>query len=388
MRWFLRYLEGFVKLNISGEYAEILINKATKNGIILWDLYYFENSISGYISIKDFKYLYLIRKKARAKVKIIKKIGLSFIIYRYRKRVGFLTGAALFFVLLQFLSLFVWNVQVVGNTTVKSQEILDDCRKTGIYEGVKKSKINPKNTADRILLLNGKLAWCSVNIEGCVVTVNVTETKNINDENEKVPSNLIAKEDGIIKKIDVKSGNTAVKVGDAVAKGDVLVSGIVEGIGSTVFVRSSGTVKAEIQKEFKEKSDFVVTESYFTGKIKKQSVLEIFGIKIPLYFKRPQGEYILEKNYKKVFVNKKSLPFAKSENIYRYIEKVPVKKSEEQIKVDLKKKVLEKIEKYGDKNYEIKSEEYIVSQDGIELKITAVILCDIASEKRIKVSAE
>ena len=386
MLWLFRYVRGFLKVGISGEYKEFLINRAMKNGIFLWDLSFGQNEITAHIGIKDFKYLFHLRKKVRARVKIVKKFGLPFFTHRYRKRVGFLLGAVLFFSILQFLSLFVWSIEVVGNKNVKSEEILSLCRKVGVCEGVKKSQISPKNTAGRILLLADNLAWCSVNVEGSFVTINVTETKNIPSENDTKPSNLIANEDGIITKIDVKSGNTTVKVGDAVAKGDILVSGIIEGMSSTSFVHSSGSVQAKIEKIFIEKADFYVAENTPTDKAKKQVDLEILGLKIPLYFRKIKGHFVTEKSYKGLEILGKELPFSKTVTTYRFTKKQNIKRSEAELKELLKDDILEQIKIYGDKNYVIKDEEYIITEKGIELKITAIITTDIASEKFIKVA--
>ena len=253
MLWLIRYIRGYIKIKISGEYKESFINKAMKHGVFLWRLCVLENEITAHINIKDFKYLLKIRRKVNAKIKIEEKHGLPFFMHRYRKRWGFILGAVIFICILQFLSLYIWSIEVEGNKLVKSNEILSDCQKIGVFEGMRKSKISPKNAAGRLLLLNDKLAWCAFNIEGSVITVNVTETKNMTNGKDNNPSNLIAKEDGIITKIDVNSGNTVVKVGDAVAKGDIIVSGIVESMNSTAFVHSSGSVEAVIQKTFTKK---------------------------------------------------------------------------------------------------------------------------------------
>ena len=64
-----------------------------------------------------------------------------------------------------------------------------------------------------------------------------------------MPTNLKAAADGIIKRIDVTSGNCIVKVGDTVAKGDILVSGMEERADGTKFVHSAGRVTAVIERE-------------------------------------------------------------------------------------------------------------------------------------------
>ena len=66
----------------------------------------------------------------------------------------------------------------------------------------------------------------------------------------------MATADGIIKKMDIVSGNSVVKVGQAVKKGDLLVSGIIETVDGTRFVKSKGTVLATSEKEITLRENF------------------------------------------------------------------------------------------------------------------------------------
>lgn len=388
MHWILRFLCGFLKIQISGEYAEPLINKASRNGITFWGLYPQEKKIMGSIGLKDFRFLLKLRRQARAKIKISQKIGLPFILHRYRKRAGLLLGAVIFLVVLKVLSMFIWTVEVSGNSSVSKKEILSVCKKIGVFEGAYSSKINSKNSADKILLNLDRLAWCSVNIEGSVVTVNVTETKNLQDKNKEMPSNIVAKEDGIIKKIDVVSGNTVVSVGDVVAKGDLLVSGIYENMSSTVFRESKGSIKAEIKKTFTAQADFTVTENKPTGKILNHTELNALGFKIPLYFLKAKGDYIEEKNYKRFEISNKKLPFSIRRTKYVFTEKVKVNRSEETLKKLLCEDIQKQIKKYGDKNYKIKDQKYTISDNSITLEQTVVLVCDIAERKEVVIKQD
>lgn len=385
MRKLLRFIKGFLKVKLSGEYAEMLINKASKNGIEFWGLYAEKENIKGFIGLKNFRYLFKLRRQAPAKIKIEKKYGLPFILHRYRKRTGFLVGAVIFFTILEILSLFIWTVDVSGNKKVSKEEILLACKTAGVYEGVKKSKINSKNSADKIILSLEELAWCSVNIEGSVVTVNVTEVKNMPDEND-LPSNIVAKEDGIIKKIDVVSGYTVVKVGDVVAKGDLLVSGIGENINSTVFLESRGNITAEIQKKFSATEPFVKTQDKATGKVINHTELYVFGFKIPFYFLSVKGDCFLENEYKRFEISDKKLPFAVGKTKYHLTKKVEIKRDEETVKKLLKSNIEQQIKKYSDKDFSIRDEKYLKTDEGITLEQTVVMVCDIAEQKTVMIS--
>ena len=278
----LQYLSGYVTISISGDGCEQILNLCAKYGIRYRRLHYKNGKIIGDIKIKDFRKLRSVRPKRSAKIHIIKKRGLPFKTVKYKKRLGFFVGFAVFIILLEFLSGFIWNIKIVGTDKVSDKEIANLCKSYNIKIGSRINKVDTLKSAQQLLIDHKKLAWASLNIEGTLLTVNVTETKNI--DNDIAPSNLIAKSDGEIKKIDVTSGTVNVKIGDTVRKGDILVSGIVENLSSTTFVNSKGTVTAFSN------IDISVTENYNqkifirTNKIKKRTVLDVLTLKIPLYF--------------------------------------------------------------------------------------------------------
>lgn len=94
---------------------------------------------------------------------------------KYRKRVGLVVGILLFFGILAFLGNFVWTIEVVGNETVSSDEILDFLEEEGLKIGSYKSALNPRELERKTLLELKELSWIAVNITGSTVTVEVNE---------------------------------------------------------------------------------------------------------------------------------------------------------------------------------------------------------------------
>lgn len=385
MLWIFRCIKGFLKVSLFGQNAERLINTASKKGINLFNIRYNKSKITAFVSITDFKRIFNLHQNKDVNIKIDNKIGLPFIIHRYRRRVGLLIGGMIFLVLLEFLSSFIWTVEVNGNKIVPTDEIISACKKMGVYEGVPISKINTKNAADKLLLEVPSLAWGSLNIEGSVVTVNVTEVKNQPKNNEGLPSNIVASEDAIIKKLDVTSGNSLVKVGDAVANGDVLVSGIIENMNSTVFVHSRGSVIAEVEKEFKAHSKFNEILKKPTGKVKKRLILSALGVDIPLYFKDVNTPSIAKTKIKRLKVLDKKLPFSIIQKTYNLTENKKITLSGDKLKEKLYANIKKQMAEYKNSEITVLDENYMELSDGAELKIKCLILTDIAMQKEIKV---
>lgn len=366
------WLFGYIKIEIIGE-GERLLNLAAREHIKFWDLHFKSGKIIGNISVRDFKRLFVVRKNVKARLHILKRHGLPFITHRYKNRLGFYAGFLIYCSILYFMSLFIWVINVEGNEKIKAPQIIRAVNSIGITEGSFKAKINPTVDAQRLLLKEKSLAWASLNIEGSVLNVNVSESKSAEPQ-EKLPCNLVALQDGVIKKIDLTEGYAVVKVGDVVRKGDLLVSGIIEGMFSTQFVTSAGTITAETVRVIEMEEPFEKTVNIETGKIKKRSVLSVFGINIPMYIGTLHGEYNIENKINQVYLFGKKLPIRVTTNICR--------KTKEILQVNDKNKtqeiLLEKMEKdlaiQGVKDYEIK--DIKVQENANSLKIYATVICN------------
>ena len=367
MLWLYRFSVGFIEAEFSGDVAEVILNICAKNGISLWNIRRRGKEIRCYITVRDFKALPSIAKKSGIRAHILKKLGLPFIINRYRKRFGIPAGAALFFCYLYFMSAFIWTVEVNGNKTVPASEILAVCETIGIKEGVLKSKINPQIAKQELLLSQDGLAWASVNIEGSLASVNVTETKEKEQDNNTA-TNLKAAADGIITKIDVTSGNCVVKVGDTVAKGQLLVSGVIERESSTRFVHSSGSITARTEREITVSADFKRTVSEKTGEIKKRSVLSFFGIKIPLYLGGVKGSFESRTDTKEAELLGKTLPIRLTTKYFQMTAEKQVTLSEKELLKELDELLKNRVKGENIDIFEVKNRQYDETEDGITLK--------------------
>lgn len=367
MLWLYRFIIGFLEVEFSGDIAEVILNICAKNGISLWNSKRKGKKIRCHITVRDFKALPNAAKKSGIGVHILKKQGLPFIINRYKKRFGIPAGAALFFSVLQIMSCFVWTVEVSGNKNVPESEILAACEKIGIKEGVLKSKINPQISKQELLLSLDSLAWASVNIEGCRATVNVTETKEKAEDNS-VPSNLKATADGIITKIDVTSGNCVVKAGDTVAKGELLVSGVIERADSTRFVHSSGNITARTERVIEVSAYYSRTVSEKTGPVKKRRALSFFGIRIPLYLGRVNGSFESRLEMKEASLFGKKLPIRLYTKYCEITDEKEITVTKDVLLNELEGLLKEAANREKITDFEVKNREFDEIEGGISLK--------------------
>ena len=281
-----RFILGYLRIRISGEYPERFINSCSANNIKLWNYHKGGKDIYANIKIKDYFKVRRIRRNTKVKLKIIKRYGIPIIIKPYMSRIGLLIGLFVMIIINLFLSKFIWNIDVVGNKAISDKEIINYCNKLGIKEGVLSSKIDTNQARLKLLMNNDNLSWASFIIEGSHLTVNISETKSVDKTKDNQPSNAIATSDAIIDEIKVIKGRTIVRKNQAVLKGEILVSGTIEYTdGRTTFIKSEAEIIGKTKRNLNITLPYFKKERIKTGNTCSKKVLEFFSLKLPLNLK-------------------------------------------------------------------------------------------------------
>lgn len=385
MLWIYRFIFGYLNVDFSGDIAETILNLSAKQGISLWNSKRKKNKINCNMMISDFLRLPKIIKGKGLRVHILKKVGLPFFIKRYKKRYGIGVGIILFFAILKIFSSFLWSVNVVGNTYTKEADIIKACNEIGVKEGTYKNNIDTGILKQKLLLKVESLAWASFNIEGCKLTVNVSEPQHI-AKKEKSYTNLKASADGVIKKIDITSGTAVVSVGDVVKKGDLLVSGVIENPNSTRFVHSTGSVIAETKRDYTFSLDYNQKLFVKTGKRKEKQVLYVFGLKIPLFLGCEKGKFESYGSVEQAKILGEKLPIKLYKRNFEYLKEENVKFTTKQLEDKLSNLLDDKIKQQKITNYNIVSAEFSEDKKGITLKSKISAVEDIAKQEILLIS--
>lgn len=381
-----RYIKGYLRVLFSGDFSERILNLSARNSATLWEIEKGENgAILANISVKDFKKIRTIRAKSGIKVKIVEKIGAPFIIKKYSKRFGFALGIVVFFVLINFLSGFVWKIEVAGNERVNETLILNACSELGINEGTRVKSIDTSKAKEQLLIKLNGLAWASFNIEGCRLTVEVSEIKN-NTQSETQPSNLLAKVDGVIRHINVNSGNCLVKVGDAVVKDDVLVSGTIELTQAGVIskVKSKGEIIAETERIFTVTVPKKQTKSVTSDKKTIKRVLSFFSVKIPLFLGETKEPFICKTEVNKFKLFNEKIPISITKKIFYPIKEIEINLSDDEAKEIAIQKINIALKNGNFKEFNLLNENYKSTKD--EFILTQSYKCqeNIVYEEKIE----
>lgn len=284
----INLLRGYVVCEITGYFIEKFINMVTKKGIIIWGIRrQGKNVLKMNVKIKDFKKLRIPARSTGVRVRIRKKKGLPFILHKYRKRKGVYLGFFVFLAIIFIMSGYIWSIDIVGNENVSDELIMKTLNDSGFKTGILNMGINLKDTKEQVLAKVPELSWIAINIKGSKAVVEVKERiMPLEKISKDTPCNIIAKHDGIIIRADVYEGVSKVKPGYAVAKGSLLISGVLDSaVQGTRLVHAEGLVKAKTEYILKSECPLLYKENIATGKVFYRRSLHLFNFDIKLYLK-------------------------------------------------------------------------------------------------------
>ena len=325
------YLRGYVVICVDGVFCERFLNICSNRGIFLWNVRRLgERRICACISIAGFKEIRPIVRKTRTHISVLKRQGIPFILHRYRKRRAALVGVVLFFVLLWYLTSHIMGIDVTGNQRIATEEILNQLKGCGIYYGAATSKIDSKLIKNEMMTKFDDIAWIGINIKGSRAYIEVKERLDTPIRvDADIPCDIVAAKDGIIRMLEVKEGQSLVKINQLVEKGDLLVSGVVDSnkVGMR-YVHSFGEIYAEtIYKKTKE-YPYEHIEKIYTGNEKKRYRLSVMDKEIKLFFKDTQPFENGDKSEKK---KEYKLPFSFIPTLFieceKFVEYTPEKRT-------------------------------------------------------------
>lgn len=375
----IKYFLGFVEFSVSGDFPERFLNQLAANRVTFWDIKRQDKKLYLKILLKDYKKLHKIKGKNRITTRVVARHGFPFTFKKYRLRSGFAVGFILYFAMLFYMQSFVWNINVVGNERLSTEEVLSACRELGLKEGTPLGSVDAEQLRTKIALTLPDIAWASVNIEGATATVNISEALPT-EKSDKSPCNLVAARDGIIEQIEVTEGTVVCKVGQTVRAGDLLVSGITDHKdGTSKFGRSSGKVYAKTERTLSYLATFVQSEKVYSGNPQKRRALSFFGIDIPLYLGTLKGNFERTVTVQRFSWNGAYLPVSLTEAaFYRVDTKAFL--IDEAIARELALQKLRELEEQELENAQIlsKNVEFKVVEKGVEISATYSLIENIS----------
>ncbi|MDF2907304.1 MAG: hypothetical protein K0R34_2625 [Herbinix sp.] len=289
----INWFRGFLCVRIRGAAPERFINLCCNKKIFIWNLKRIDEDYQFHISVKNYKNLKPIARKTGMVPKITHKTGFPFIMHRYRKRKGFFIGIFLCIILVYILSLFIWDINILGGSKYTPEAMIKFLDENEVYTGIKKKKVDCQEIEETIRLAYNDIGWVSAEIKGTRLIIKITETNMpAPAEIAIAPSHMVATKNGIVKEIITRSGTPLVKTGDIVKKGDILVSGIITIMDDFNVVISNQPVVADADLLCRSYYDYYdelpmsYIDKIYTQESKKGYYIALIGKKLFLYNRR------------------------------------------------------------------------------------------------------
>lgn len=278
----LRYLSGYVCVELTGYATERFLNLCTNHDINLWNMDHKEDTYIFCMSLEDFRKIRPMVRKTRTKIRITKRCGLPFFLYRYRKRKMFLLGLLLCVGIVYAFSCYVWNIEICGNSTLSDDTVYRYLESEKIRVGTAKGKVDCEKLEAKIRQHFSNVIWTSVRLEGTKLTVDVKENLITQEPQEKQETeteeaqDLVADKDAVILSIVTRNGTPKVKAGDKVKKGKALVLGRIDiyndakEIAGYRYCKADADIVAQTSYPYRYEVPTLVQKKAYTGKEKKR----------------------------------------------------------------------------------------------------------------------
>lgn len=419
-----------VRCLVTGEETLRFVNLCRNNGIELRHLVRRENAIQMEIDAKNFKKLRPLVRKTHVKIHILNRHGPAFFFYRHKRRWWFLLGMTVFAGMIYILSLFVWQIDIDGNRKYTDALILQALAKMDVKTGCRKSEIDLQGIEEELRIMYNEITWVSASIAGTKLQIELREgdlkisgssgggqTGNVkrvenrennpktqNGESETdLPANLVADEDAIITNLVVRRGTVAVRYGDEVKKGDVLIEGKVyiynedETLKKVDYLTAEGDVFGKYQELYEKHYQRKHEVRSYTGKNYRELGVAIVGKSFCL----PVWENILKKqleentlsevwSWKKQFRLTPTfyLPFALEYTEYVPYENVVEEYTDEVIKKMAEEELQKYLNELEKKGVQIISNSVTISLDADGGHVKGTLILDGPIGKEVPISSE
>lgn len=234
MRKLFQRLKGTVRTEICGAFPEAVLNACAMNAVLLWDLTCVdEYSIHVTVYENQLEDLKAAAERSMCQLKVLSQKGGSRERRLLGKRLWLLISALVVTGLLCLSSLFIWEIEIRGCESLSSGQVLRALSDCGVERGTYWPGLSSDLVRSQMLSLLPELAWMTVNVSGSRALVLVSEREEKPEIYlESRGRDIIAGKTGIITQMQVLNGTALVSVGQAVLKGETLVSGLVESLSN------------------------------------------------------------------------------------------------------------------------------------------------------------
>ena len=369
---FLRWLFGWVRFEAEGGFPERLLNLAARNNIQIWDATRSGIKLTGNCFVRHYGKLRPFVRKSGMRMHVKERHGVPFFLHRYRARAGIIVGIFVYILILQFFSGFIWVIDVTGNKSVPQSEIVEALEDLGVRRGGSFQKLDIKTIQMVALQRLPALSWLAVNPEGSIAHIVVSERKKSVDKIDTThAANVKAARDGIVVSTEVYEGTALVQPGDAIAKGMILVSGVMDSETGPILKTARAKIMAETQRELQVEIPLKEVKMLPSGEIILRPTFYLFGFSVPFYTSgKIDGEYEHIIREHPLTASDLQLPIGFTNEYFRMLKPTEIIRNEGEAaaiaKIDLNKKQATELAKAkilsSEESFQLKNGNYVLTR--------------------------
>lgn len=205
-----------------------IISKLSETGIKMLNLYITEPwQVKLSVAGKSVQTAVSVAEGHGCKVRVLGQKGLLTCLSKLKKRAVMLIGIMVVLLLTIYIPSRVLFVEVNGNFSMETSEILEKAEQVGIFFGVSRKSIRSESIKNALLEAIPQLKWAGINTYGCRAVISVVERDRaeIPKSEQEFVQGIYSLKDGVVSSITVTKGTPLCKTGEAIRAGQLLVSG-------------------------------------------------------------------------------------------------------------------------------------------------------------------
>ena len=221
---------GLITLEVISADLSSLLGSINRAGIEILDLKS-KDSLTVVFTVHKNQYrkLCAITTSRGDQLTLVGNTGLYWLLKRLVRRPVLMIGCTILMFLSLFLPSRVLFVRIEGNDRIPGRYIAEMAEGCGIGFGASRREVRSERTKNRLLDAIPQLQWAGINTYGCVAVISVRERSEPPAISvERSVSSIVAARDGVIHSCTVTKGSPVCIVGQAVVKGQVLISGFTD----------------------------------------------------------------------------------------------------------------------------------------------------------------
>ncbi|HLO04281.1 MAG TPA: sporulation protein YqfD [Symbiobacteriaceae bacterium] len=224
-RRLVTWILGTLRLEVVGGDHGLLLGRAVAAGLTLWGMQRRGARLMATLTLSDFYRLPKLRRGTGCRIRIRGRQGLPFFLRDLRRRPAWVAGLAFVAGMLIWAAGHVWRVEVriTGPENLDRRAVLQVAADAGLAAGVWRTDFDPQRVATEIKGRIPEASWVVVRLTGTRAVIEVVEKAAQQAPQAAACINLYAKKDAVVEKVIPFQGESVVRPGQIVKKGDLLV---------------------------------------------------------------------------------------------------------------------------------------------------------------------